>query len=72
MRAVASEVVGTHMGFHGSKKEKFLNERFPAVWANADVNKQGYLDVRKGPVVLRNLLDSVELSNGLQLQIASE
>jgi hypothetical protein len=72
MRAVSSEVVGTHFGFKGKKREKYLNEKFPTLWSQADVNKDGYLAVQKGPVFLRNLLDSVELSNGLQLQIAED
>ena len=72
MRAVSSEVVGTHFGFKGKKREKFLNQKFPELWANADVNKQGFLVVEKGPPFLRSLLDSVELSNGLQLQIAGD
>lgn len=45
MRAVSKEVIGTHFGFHGQKREKYLNEKFPGLWANADVNKQGWLDV---------------------------
>jgi hypothetical protein len=65
MRAVSKEVVGTHFGFKGKKREKYLNEKFPTLWAQADVNKQGFLAVQRGPVFLRNLLDSVELSNGL-------
>lgn len=72
MRAVSKEVVGTHFGFKGKKREKYLNDKFPGLWAQADVNKQGYLAVERGPVFLRNLLDSVELSNGLQLQLSEE
>ena len=72
MKSVASEVVGTHMGFKGKKKEKYLNEKFPALWAQADVNKDGFLQAQMGPVLLRRLLDSVELSNGLQLQVGED
>lgn len=72
MRAVSKEVVGTHFGFKGKKREKYLNEKFPTLWAQADVNKEGYLAVQRGPVFLRNLLDSVELSNGLQLQVGED
>lgn len=72
MRSVSKEVVGTHFGFKGKKRENYLNEKFPTLWAQADVNKEGFLDVERGPVFLRNLLDSVELSNGLQLQIGQE
>lgn len=43
MRSVSDEVVGTHFGFKGKKKEKFLNERFPTLWAEQDVNKDGFL-----------------------------
>jgi len=44
-RAVASEVVSTHFGFTGQKKENYLNERFNDVWNNIDVNKDGIIPV---------------------------
>lgn len=72
MRSISSEVVGTHFGFKGKKKEKYLESKFPALWAQADVNKDGFLAAMQGPPFLRSLLDSVELSNKLQLQLGEE
>jgi hypothetical protein len=67
MRSISKEVIGTHMGYKGKKGEKYLNEKFPGMWSQADVNKDGFLQAQMGPPFLRTLLDSVELSNGLQL-----
>jgi hypothetical protein len=36
------------------------------------VLKEGFIPVAKGPVFLRNLVDSVEISNNLQLQLDEE
>lgn len=68
-RAVAGEVVESHFGFKGDEKENFLNERFERAYRHADPLNEGYFPVAKGPVLLRNLIDSVELSNKLQLQL---
>ncbi len=62
---VASEVVGTHFGFKGEQKAQFLAENFEKVFNNIDVLKEGFFPVAKGPVFLRNLIDSVEISNKL-------
>jgi hypothetical protein len=70
--AVSSEVVGTHFGFKGEKKEKFLAGRFDPVWNHFDVLGQGFIDVAKGPQFLRQLVDENELANGLQLQMAND
>ena len=69
MRSIAQEVVATHLGFKGKKGEKYLNEKFPTLWAQADVNKDGFLAAMQRPPFLRTLLDSVELSNKLQIQL---
>ena len=66
--AVANEVVGTHFGFSGEKKESFLAGKFDKLWNHYDVLGQGWLAVEKGAPFLRQILGENELSNGLQLQ----
>lgn len=70
--AVANEVVGTHFGFTGEKRTKYVQDRLPAIWANIDVNKDGKIPANKGPVLLRMLVGDSELANGLQLQVGEE
>jgi len=66
--AVASEVVQTHFGFTGEKKESFLAGKFDKLWNHYDVLGQGWLAVEKGPQFLRQILGENEVANGLQLQ----
>lgn len=70
--AVSSEVVGTHLGFTGEKKESFLAGKFDTLWNHYDVLGQGWLAVEKGAPFLRQILGENELSNGLQLQTAED
>lgn len=70
--AVADEVVDTHFGFKGEKKTQWLAERLDKAFNHVDALKDGFFPVSKGPVFLRNLVDSVEISNKLQLQIGEE
>jgi hypothetical protein len=67
-KAVAQEVVGTHFGFHGAKRDSYVSQRLPEIWKNIDVNNDGIIDVSKGPTLLRMLVGDSEVSNGLQLQ----
>ena len=66
--AVANEVVQTHFGFTGEKKESFLAGKFDKLWNHYDVLGQGWLAVEKGPQFLRQILGENEVANGLQLQ----
>jgi len=52
-KAVASEVVGTHLGFSGDKKESFLAGKFDKLWNHYDVLGQGWIAVEKGAPFLR-------------------
>jgi len=70
--AVSSEVVGTHFGFTGDKKEKFLAGRFDKLWNHYDVLNQGFIAVERGAPFLRSLVDENELANGLQLQMEND
>ena len=64
-KAVASEVVGTHFGFTGAKRDNLVAQRFPDVWQSLDVNNDGIIDVAKGPVLLRMVVGDSEVTNGL-------
>lgn len=65
--AVSHEVVQTHFGFHGAKRDQYVQDKLPAIWSNIDVNKDGKIPANKGPVLLRMLIGDSEVSNGLQL-----
>lgn len=69
MESVAREVIGTHYGWHGDRREAFLKEHLPGLWAHYDVLNEGFLDSARGPPLLRQLLGEVETSEGLQLQM---
>lgn len=72
MERVAREVITTHFGWTGSKREMYLRDNLPKVWAYHDILNEGFVDVAKGPVILKSLLGSTELNNGLQLQVGEE
>ena len=40
--AVADEVVGSHFGFSGEKKAKYLEGKFDDLWTHYDVINQGW------------------------------
>ena len=63
--AVSHEVTQTHFGFTGAKRDSYVQERLPSIWANIDVNADGKIPANKGPVLLRMLVGDSELSNGL-------
>jgi len=63
--AVSSEVVGTHLGFTGDKKESFLAGKFDTLWNHYDVLGQGWLAIEKGAPFLRQIVGENEVANGL-------
>lgn len=72
MENVAREVISTHYGWSGNKREFFLRDNLPKLWAHHDVLNEGFIDVAKGPVILKSLVGDVELNNGLQLQVGED
>lgn len=72
MERVATEVVGTHFGWKGQKRDNYVSNKFPVLWATWDVNRDGFITVDRAPTLLRMLLDNVEISDGLQLQTTQE
>ena len=72
MERVSREVVGTHFGWTGAKRENYLKEKLPALWQQWDVIGEGYIPVARAPTFLRLLLDGSEISEGLQLQTGEQ
>ena len=72
MESVAREVITTHYGWTGNKREFFLRDNLPKLWAYHDVLNEGFIDVAKGAVILKSLVGDVELNNGLQLQVGED
>ena len=72
MDKVAKEVVGTHFGFKGKKRDDYLAKQLPKLWKAADVNKDGFIEVARAPMVLRTLLDNQEIGNGLQVALGED
>ena len=72
MEKVAREVITTHYGWTGNKREFFLRDNLPRLWAYHDILNDGYIDVSKGTTILRSLVGDVELNNGLQLQMEED
>ena len=72
LRNVSDEVVGTHLGYTGKKKEKFINAKFNDLMENFDVNDDGFLTVDRVPQFLRMLLGENEVAAGLQVQTHSK
>ena len=66
--SVAKEVIGTHFGWTGDKKDEYVKEKIGEYWPNHDVLNEGFIPVAKGPVLLKSVVGEVELNNKLQLQ----
>ena len=67
MEQVAREVVQTHYGWTGNKREFYLRDNLPRIWAYHDILNEGFVDASNGPVILKSLIGDAELNNGLQL-----
>lgn len=72
MDKVAKEVVGTHFGWKGKKRDDYLKAKVPKLWKAADVNKDGFIEVARAPMFLRTLLDNQEIANGLQVALGED
>ena len=68
----AKEIVGTHFGWTGAKRDNFVNKKMNELWPKYDVLGEGFIDVAKGPTMLRSLLGEVEISNKLQMQTGED
>ena len=63
-RAAASEVLATHKGLHGDALGKYLDTYFPRTWAHFDVNRTGFVEVIKMPMLMRFLASDQYMSLG--------
>jgi len=63
--AACNEVVETHLGFKGEKKDAFIGQSFDKLWAHYDNLKEGFLDVDRAAVLIRSLVGEVETQIGL-------
>lgn len=70
--AIGKEVVQTHFGFTGAKRDQFVAARVPQIFAHLDVLGEGYIDASKGTILCRMLVDEPETAIGLQVQTAEE
>lgn len=64
--AASQEVVNTHLGLDGEKRDKFVDSKFDSLFSHYDVNQEGYLEVERAPMFLRQILGENEISSGLQ------
>lgn len=69
--SVASEVAETHLGIKGDANAKFVDNIGQKAFDHVDNLNEGFIDIVKGPIFLRYVLDEPEVSNGLQLQLDS-
>jgi len=70
IQSVANEVIETHLGYHGAKRDEFAKASVPKLWAHFDVLNEGFLDISKVPQFLRMLVGNTELAHDLQLQLS--
>tara|TARA_B110000285_G_C14716765_1_gene420296 strand:- start:65 stop:412 length:348 start_codon:yes stop_codon:yes gene_type:complete len=68
-RAIAEEVVGTHLKKDAAGIKTYLDEKFPEAWGRFDVNGEGKIEAMRGPTFLRYIVGSVEAGFGLQAQV---
>jgi len=70
--SIGQEVVQTHFGFTGAKRDQFVAARVPQIFAHLDVLGEGYIDASKGTILCRMLVDEPETAIGLQVQMAED
>ena len=62
---VCDEVINTHFGFDGDRKRQMVQESMHNLWPKYDVNEDGFIDVQRAAVFLRQAVGQVEASFGL-------
>lgn len=66
--AVSEEVVETHLGLKGDKKDAYIKEHVPDLWSQWDVNDEGHVTADRIPTMLRKLVGDPVAGFGLQMQ----
>lgn len=64
-KKACDEVIDTHYGFRGGKKQQAVQESMANLWHKYDVNEDGYIDVQRAAVFLRQAIGQVEAAFGL-------
>ena len=62
----AHEAVQSYFGFEGKKLEDYCKENVPKVWEHFDVNKEGKIEIERGPPFLRMIIGDPVFSFGIQ------
>lgn len=52
-------------GLKDKQLDKLVAERFPSLWSDADVNKDGFVEVERAPMFVRTMVGDVEAAEGL-------
>ena len=60
------------MGFKGAKRDNFVNQQFNKYYKYHDVLNEGFLDINRSTVLLRQMLEGVEIAEGLQVQLDAD
>ena len=63
-RALAQEVIGTHKGITGDAAAKYFDTYWAKAWGHFDVNRTGFVEVIKMPMLMRFLASDQYMSLG--------
>jgi hypothetical protein len=66
MQKVTDEVIGTHYHFTGEKKSNMVKDAMTNLWPRYDVNHDGFIEVQRASVFLRQAVGAVDINIGLQ------
>ena len=69
---IGKEVVESHMGFKGAKRDNFVKEQLNKYYPYHDVLGEGFLEVDRASVLLRQMLEGVEIGEPLQVQLEAD
>ena len=69
---VAGEIGNTHLGLSGSALDNFVQTTGAQAFDTVDALHEGFIDIMKGPIFCRYVLDEPEVSNALQVQTDAE
>jgi len=64
--AASQEVVETHLNLDAAKRDTYVDKQFKTLFEHYDVNQEGYLEVERVPMFLRQIVGENEASSGLQ------
>lgn len=64
-KRVTEEVIGTHFGFTGEKRDGMVKDAMTTQWPRYDNLGDGFVDVERVPVFLRQVVGEVETAIGL-------